>query len=205
METGIGAEATRRALEWLLSRPGIPPSLKKNGQVGNLTYEPGFIIYVGFAGALTDDLSVGDVVLATEVRDLDGNRWPAAPLLENATARYRRGAILSSPHMVGDPQMKRELGRVQKAVAVDMESATFARVCTERGVRFACGRVISDDINTSLSPQLVSLLAGGRASPWRVLWALVRRPTLVKEFMRLGRDTRLASERLGVALAELLN
>ena len=142
METGIGAQATRRALDWLLGKPAIMSSRRKNGQVGNLTYEPRFILYAGFAGALAEDLSVGDVVLATEVRDLDGNRWPAALPTENATVSYRRGVILSSPQMVGDPKTKRALGRTHAALAVDMESAAFANACTERGVPFGCVRHI---------------------------------------------------------------
>ena len=63
---------------------------------------------------------------------------------------------------------------------------------------------ISDDVDTPLSPQLVSLLAGGRISLPRVLLALLRRPALLKEFRRLGRDTRVASTQLGKALGELL-
>jgi len=85
-----------------------------------------------------------------------------------------------------------------------MESATFARLCTKRGIPFGCLRAISDDLDTALSPALVSLLTGGRVSWWRALRALLRRPSLFKEFLRLGRDTRLASAQLGKAVGELL-
>jgi adenosylhomocysteine nucleosidase len=85
-----------------------------------------------------------------------------------------------------------------------MESAVFAQRCTQAGLPFACVRAISDTVDTSLSPALTTLLAGGSASTWRVLAALARRPALLPELMRLARDTKTASRQLGLALGELL-
>ena len=65
-------------------------------------------------------------------------------------------------------------------------------------------RAISDDMRTTLSPQLATVLRAGRVSLPRILAALVRRPGLVTEFVRLARQTHLAAERLGTALGELL-
>jgi nucleoside phosphorylase len=149
------------------------------------------------------------MVLATEITDLDGNRWPTSwpsgELLRGIRQiPLRRGTILSSAHLIGDPQEKRRLGQAHEALAVDMESAALARICCRRGVPFGCLRTISDDVNTSLSPQLVDLLAAGQVSLRRVFLALLRRPFLLKEFMRLSRDTQTAADRLGKALGELL-
>ena len=204
IEAGVGAAATRQAVEWVLSRPTLPSFFPRGGQVENLTYEPSVLLYAGFAGALVDDLHVGDVVMATEVRDLAGNEWPTTFPHDRAGLPCRRGALLYSPRMIGEPGTKRELGHAHGALAVDMESAVFAQACTERGVPFGIVRVISDDVAASLSASVFELLEGGRVSWRRVLSALVRRPRLLKEFMRLRRDTRLAAERLGQVLAELL-
>lgn len=204
IEAGVGADATRRAVEWVLARPKLSFLSPRGGQVENLTYEPGLLLYAGFAGALVDDVHVGDVVWATEIRDLADNRWPTSFPSERADLSCRRGAILYSARMIGEPGIKRELGRTHGALAVDMESAAFARACTERGVPFGVVRVISDDVAMSLSASVFDLLEGGRVSWWRVLSALCRRPRLLKEFMRLRRDTGIAAERLGEALAKLL-
>jgi nucleoside phosphorylase len=197
VETGIGPKATQRALDWLLSKP----------KFDQVPYEPKLLLFAGFAGSLVEHLHVGDLVLATEVIDLDGNRWPTTWPGELPAGTWqpplRRGTILSSAHLIGDPENKRRLGQTH-AVAVDMESATFARMCCKRGLPFGCLRAISDDVGTALSSQLVDLLTAGRVSWRRALLALVRRPFLLKELMRLSRDTRSAADQLGKGLGELL-
>jgi hypothetical protein len=85
-----------------------------------------------------------------------------------------------------------------------MESAVVARRCAAAGLPFGCLRVISDDVQTSLSPKLLGLLAGGRVSVRRLLAALLGSPGMVAELWRLARDTRFAAGRLAVALGELL-
>jgi adenosylhomocysteine nucleosidase len=198
METGIGPQATRQALEWLCGKP----------RLDQVPYEPKLLLFAGFAGSLVESLHVGDLVLATDVVDLDGRRWSTTWPGELPPGTWqpplRRGSILSSPHLVGDPESKRRLGQTHGALAVDMESAAFARICSERAIPFGCLRSISDNVETPLTPRLVDLLAEGRISARRVLLALLRQPSLLKEFMRLSRDTRSASQALGKALGELL-
>jgi adenosylhomocysteine nucleosidase len=199
VEAGVGAKAAQRALDWLLSKP----------ELDQVAYTPTLLLFAGFAGSLTNDLHVGDMVLATEIIDLDGNRWPttwqpAQSLPGMRQVPLRRGTILSSAHLIGDPQEKRRLGQTQGAIAVDMESGALARICCKHGMPFGCLRTISDDVNTALSPQLVDLLAAGQVSLRRVFIALLRRPLLLKEFMRLSRDTRAAADRLGKVIGELL-
>src|SRR5207244_944886 len=66
LETGIGPARVAAAVDWLLGTPVL----------GNLPYRPRVVLSAGYSGALQDGYRVGDVVLATEVADLDGNRWP---------------------------------------------------------------------------------------------------------------------------------
>jgi nucleoside phosphorylase len=192
VETGIGAARAEVALRWLLARP-----------VGAISSHPTVIISAGFSGALQDGFQVGDVVLATEVADPEGNRWPATWPGE-ARPPWHRGRLLTVPRLAGDPAEKRRLGREHGAAAVDMESAVVARLCREHGVAFGCVRAISDDVHTSLSPRLVALLSGGRVSPARVLAALLASPRLAGELWRLARHTRRAADLLAKALADLL-
>jgi hypothetical protein len=198
VETGAGAHAVERALDWVLSRP----------RFGGVPYVPKLLVYGGFAGSLVADLRVGDLVLASEIVDLHGNRWlttwPTVPFAGDWQPPLRRGPILSSPHLVTEPEKKLALGQQYGALAVDMESAAFARRCIGDGVPFGCLRAISDDSATPLTPELVALLEGGRVSWKRVAFALCRRPSLLREFMRLARATRKAAKQLGAALGELL-
>src|SRR5262249_15025835 len=95
-------------------------------------------------------------------------------------------------------------GQQYGACALDMESAVVAEYCAARGVPWYAVRAVSDDADTGLSPRLAELLAGDRVSWWRFALAVVRSPRLIGECLRLSKATRLAAERLGVALHQLI-
>ncbi len=192
VETGVGQANVGRTLDWLLASPIIDGA----------AYRPRFILFAGFAGALTDGRHVGDVLRADEICDLHGHAWPTT-WLDGARTRPC-GRLLTTDHLVATPDEKRQLGAQYHAVAVEMESALFAARCTAAGIPFGCIRVISDAVTTALSPALLSFLADGRVSFWRLLTTLLRHPGLLSELLRLARDTKQASEQLGWALEELL-
>ncbi|MCI0377527.1 MAG: hypothetical protein L0215_07970 [Gemmataceae bacterium] len=197
LETGVGPTATTRALDWLASEPNFD----------DVAYKPKLILSAGFGGALHEGLRVGDVVLATEIVDEAGNAWPTTWPGELQGRWYpplKRGRILSLPRLVGEPAEKQRLGAAHEALAVDMESAALARWRRHPDVPFGCVRVITDEVDTHLSPELLSIVDGGRVSFWRLLKSVIRRPRLIKELLHLRRDTRLAAEQLALALGELL-
>lgn len=198
LHAGIGKKRLAHVGDWLLGAPVF----------GNFPYRPKAVIMAGYAGGLRDGLAVGDVILATEIIDQDGNvcpvTWPERPLQGEWRPPLHRGRLLTVNQIVATPHAKRELGERHGALAVDMESAVLARLCSARGVPFGCVRVLSDAVDHSLSPELVGLFAREKLSIPRMLLALLRRPALAAEFWRLAKATRLASERLGEALGELL-
>ena len=108
------------------------------------------------------------------------------------------------PELVGAPREKQRLGRQYQAVAVDMESAVTARLCAQHNVPFACLRVISDDWETALSPQLIDLLRQGRVSIPRLAAKVLRHPSLIGELWRLAGQTRSAARQLVKPLAAVL-
>lgn len=197
LETGLGAAAMEAALRWCLESPLFV----------DVPYRPRFVLSAGFSGALQPELHVGDLIVADEVIDAGERAW-AIPFSEDFPLPQDaiRGRLLTVPELVGDPQEKQRLGTRYGAVAVDMESAVVARLCHEYGVPFVCLRVISDDMNTPLSPHLVDLLRRGRASPARLIGRVLRHPTLIRELWRLARQTRLAAGRFSIVapLLEML-
>lgn len=198
LETGIGAEAMKRAVSWVLSKP----------RKDDVTYLPKVVLTVGYAGGLSESLQVGDVVLATSISTTDGRNWPTTWPGDLPPGDWHpplhRGRILCSDHLVAKHEEKRKLGEQHGALAVDMESAIVADLCAQKQIPFGCVRVISDDVRTNLSPALVGLLSDSRLNAWRILKATLRSPSLLPEFMRLAKHTRHASEQLALALGELL-
>jgi adenosylhomocysteine nucleosidase len=190
LETGIGRSAVDDALDWILGE-AMPPR---------------FLVYAGFAGALDASVRVGDVLLADEVVDEAGRHWPRCwPAATVGIPPWiRRGRLLTAAHLVTTPEAKQRLGVQHHARAVDMEAAYVAQRCAARNVPFGCVRAVSDAVDVPLSSSLLALMSGGHVSLPRVIAALMRKPMLLPELLRLGRDSRRAARQLAAAVRELL-
>ena len=69
---------------------------------------------------------------------------------------------------------------------------------------FTAIKAVSDDAQTRLSPDLLCLLDGGNVSVLKCLGALVKRPTLLGELLRLLQASRVANRALLHALIQLM-
>jgi uridine phosphorylase len=153
---------------------------------------------IGFCGALDENLGIGDVVIATEVRNGAGIYPAIIP-----AALFACGVCVASiDHIAQTAAEKRNL-RATGASVVEMEAAGVARACEDLNLPFYCVRAVSDlagedfvnDFNAALKPD-------GRFSvPRLVAGALVNPVKRFGELLRLKRRTAAASMRLGEFLA----
>jgi len=98
------------------------------------------LISAGFAGALTDDLRVGDLLLAENFSTVDlGERWSSLSSLPIHVA-----GLLTVPALIDSSEERNKLARTSGAGAVDMETEFIARVCATGGIPLLSLRVISD-------------------------------------------------------------
>jgi 4-hydroxy-3-methylbut-2-en-1-yl diphosphate reductase len=130
-------------------------------QAGRLRQDTfGALAVAGTGGGLTDDLSPGDLVVATEVTDgTTTTACPSAPLLAGELRRaglaVRTGPVVSVERLAGGRERARTVD--PGVLAVDLESAWLAVAAGERPV--AVVRAISDTPQRPLlSP---AALAGG--------------------------------------------
>jgi adenosylhomocysteine nucleosidase len=180
----MGLENAARAMNWVVDG------------------SPHLVIAAGFAGALDPSLSVGSVVVGSEVIESEDQSWRTAIPAE--LGDHVCGRILTSESLVTRAAKKRSLFRETRAIAVDMESAAIAEACQAKRIPCAVVRAISDTAATDLSPGLERLLSKGRVSWPQALGAIVRHPSLIGEFQRLARDTRLAARNLADALNQII-
>ena len=104
----------------------------------------GQLVSFGVAGALGDDLRVGDVLDATRVVDRTGaTLWEGGGL---GVRGARPGTVLASDVLVHDPGERRRLREESGADAVDMESGILARSGRLAGVV----RAISDGVDSDV-------------------------------------------------------
>lgn len=98
-----------------------------------------FLISAGFAGALNDELRVGDLLLARNFSTFDLNDSRSFSSLPIRTAD-----LLTVPALIDSGEERSEIARSTGAAAVDMETEFIARACAEHGIPLLSLRVITD-------------------------------------------------------------
>jgi adenosylhomocysteine nucleosidase len=186
---GMGREAARRGAEHLLAG-----------------HRPRWVISAGFAGALDPALKRNDVVMATEVLDLEGQRYAIDVAVgggvEGRGPRFLPGRLLTVDRIIRTAAEKAELHQREGATLVDMETSAVAALCSERLVRFLSIRVISDEAGADLPAEVAALLT--RSGSYRVgaaLRAIWQRPSSLKDFWALHEHAQEAADRLAAVVA----
>lgn len=196
VRTGIGPEAASAAARRVLERA------QADAAVG-----------VGTCGGLVPELEAGQLVLATSLVDGDREECFAVDpaLLERAVtaattaAVVHRAPLVTVGHVVATAEDKAALARETRAVAVDMESASLARVCTEAGVPFAAVRAVLDLATEAIPAHPDGPLVDDAGRPhWtRLLAVAARDPMLPMGLTRLWRRERVARAALEMFVHEL--
>ena len=139
-ETGVGGAMVGQTLDWLArSNP------------------PRFVVLAGFAGALDENLRVGDGILANGVVDPTGVFHAATLPLNLPYPRWPVAHERSSHRHAG-----RESFAWRKSTARSRsiwKRRTSPRWCERRGVPWGCVRAISDDVRTPVSRKTCSIFS----------------------------------------------
>jgi adenosylhomocysteine nucleosidase len=171
---GIGAARAEAAARRLIER-----------------FRPAALVSTGFAGALADDLTPGDLVIG------GSTGFPATDaLLQRARAAdpaARIAEVVTVDRVVLDLREKRQIHRETLAAAMDMESAAVGRVAREHGAGFLCVKAVLD---TPAAP-----LASSYESVLKVLGEILRRPGRVRRIAADAARARAAAERLATFYA----
>jgi nucleoside phosphorylase len=181
LHTGVGGKVCRRRMARFLQDQRFD-----------------YLISAGFAGALTDDLSVGDLLLAKNFSTVDlGERWSSL-----LSSPIYLADMLTVPGLIESAGERSKLGLTSEAVAVDMETEFIARACAKVGIPLLSLRVISDrprelfpapanvlfDIERQQT-QMLKLAAHLLAHPTRV-------PHLVQFARRIARVRKILADAL---------
>jgi adenosylhomocysteine nucleosidase len=197
---GVELWRTRRGdSEWIAACAGMGQEnatrafaeVEKDGRIDRA-------ISTGWAGALRRDLETGRAYYAAGVVDLKtGERFP----LLHATKDTHW--LVTSPRVVGAKE--KELLEIDYyAGLVDMEAAAIARLARMRGIPFACIKGVSDgmgdnlpDFNRFISPQ-------GQLKLARLLFFVLPRPWYWLALIRMGENSKKASQAIRELLLENL-
>jgi adenosylhomocysteine nucleosidase len=106
---------------------------------------------------------------------------------------------------VSTARAKKQLHKETKALAVDMENAYTRQLADRRHIPWLGIRAISDTAFENISPQVVHFVDGtGNARPWDITISLARKPMLIPQLIRLGRNTQSATKHLSAAIGAVI-
>jgi adenosylhomocysteine nucleosidase len=166
-----------------------------------------WVIVVGIAGAIDSQTPIGTLVLPQLViNGTDGSAHRPRPL-RNGLGNMAHGKLWTTDELLLDPAVHAEL-RAQGVVALDMETASVAKVCEDRGVPWSVVRAISDRAGDgSVDAEILGLShPDGRPNFSAVARYLVRHPGALPRLARLGKGARLATEQAAeTAINALMN
>jgi adenosylhomocysteine nucleosidase len=180
--TGMGRVRAQRGLEILLDG-----------------HRPRWVVSAGFGGALDPDLKRNDVFLPREVINVEGSKFSIDVALPPGAEAMglRTGRLLTVDEFVRKASEKAELRRKFEADVVDMETSSLAALCGDRGVKFLAVRVISDDAQADLPPEILAIVGPtGSLRLGATMGALWKRPSSVKDLLGLRQHAIEAAARL---------
>ena len=152
---------------------------------------------IGFCGAVESSLAIGDVFVASEVRNGSG-RWPALRPRGPAAAE---GPLQTVHHIVSGTREKQQI-RATGCLVVEMEAAAVARASEEEGAAFYCVRSVSDLAGEDFLNDLNGCLRqDGSFDAARLVRGALASPRRMAELIRLARRTSYAAKKLGDYLA----
>lgn len=190
--TGIGEEATRRGLERHLRENDI-----------------GVVIGVGYAGALVENLSTGDLIAADEIcqarsgTTVSSDRDLLSAAL-HAVPGVRRGRLVTVSTACTDAAQKKTTGERHRAIAVDMESAALAALCRERSIPFLVLRSILDPVEVTVPDPAAFMNADQGVSGKKLTAYLLKHPQSVWQLPQLAIHAKRARHSLNEAIPKLV-
>jgi nucleoside phosphorylase len=133
LHTGVGENVCRQRMAKFLS---ATERIRRGEHDQHFDY----LISAGFAGALNDQLQVGDLLIAKNFSTI----WSAENRSSLSSLPIHIADLLTVPALINSGEDRNKLALTSGAVAVDMETEFIARACAAHGVPLLSLRVVSD-------------------------------------------------------------
>ena len=185
---------------------------RKAARAANLLcagYRPELVVGAGVAGALSEDLGVGDIFVARRVFDSAGEAPPPDPRLTaraSAMPGARSGTLVSVERPLVTASEKAACGaNVDAPAAVDMESAAWARTAAEHGIPYVVIRAVSDGARDELPGYLSRCMdRNGGIRRWQVALHALAQPSTIRVLRSMQHRVVDSTDRLAAFVEHFL-
>jgi len=171
---------------------------------------PELVLTCGFAGGLTPELKLGEVVFEIGSRKLEVGNQSEPPQASCYEELFAAGAkpvkFFCADRIATTVAEKKKLRAETGADAVEMESAAIQAVCRERGISCATVRVISDPSNEDLPLDFNALAKPDKSLDYgKLAWALAKSPGKIGGLRELQKKTSFAAKQLAAVLERIIS
>ncbi len=214
LKRGKAWQGAWKGKPFLLVRTGVGPR-KARAAVSRLLAAEQFrgIVSIGYAGALKEGWSVGELIIPDEIitlPPLDEKRYLTdRDLAEKVRSRTRSrgwkvhgGRMATSHRIVCSAKEKRHYGEKYQAGSVEMESAVLAGLAEQASIPLLVIRVVSDEAAFSLPESLVLLEYIRKRRIRKIARCIFLEPVQSWKFICMMRNARRASRELTRFLLE---
>ena len=159
----------------------------------------------GTAGALTENVHAGDLILADSVITKEGDSYlfdtewnkHVANRLCNTSLKIRNGMIAHADQVLSTPENKSRLQSATRAVAADMESISIARFAHEANLSCLAVRAIVDEASQVIPEAIINNTdTFGRPALFPLFTSLSRKPELIPALIHLAKGMKAATKTL---------
>jgi nucleoside phosphorylase len=159
------------------------------------------LISTGFAGALNDQLQIGDLLLAKNFSTIDLNENRSFLTLPIHTAD-----LLTAPALIDSSEERRRIARTSGAAAVDMETEFIARACAEHAIPLLSLRVITDTPQELFPapPNILFDIQRQRTNPVKFATFFLAHPHRVLRLVQFARRISQARKTLANAIVTVM-
>jgi nucleoside phosphorylase len=204
----------------MLARTGVGRQKAKQATIQVVeNFHPEAIISIGYAGALTKELRVGDLLIADcildeqndsrvfEVEDSLNSEWLdlAKSISLSEELKIKVGKLITVNSVIHTPEGKQDLGKKFGADAVEMETIEIAMLAREKKIPFLSVRGISDEVDHELINSSSFLGSDGEISKLRAGWYVLTHPKSLKNAISLRSHAQIASQNLTDFISKLIS
>ena len=170
------------------------------------SFRPDLVISTGYAGGLSPEVRVGDIIVTGEVIHESGKRVISRSVDGlNPSPPVRRGPILTTNRFIPFSRDKKTLYAKFGASAVDMESFFLGEEAEKSNIPFLSIRAISDAVDQDL-PQISHIVGGdGRADLKKIALYFLAHPNMIFPSIDALIDIRKATKALNLYLKEFFS
>ncbi|QGJ69169.1 Hypothetical protein PBC10988_8360 [Planctomycetales bacterium 10988] len=124
---------------------------------------PQWIVSIGFATALIEELEQDVIFLANEIVDESGKRWELDfRFPENSSQKgtsFKIGKLLTVLNLPTKVEEKEKLHQTFEAVVLDQETALIAQQAGEQGIKFLSIRIVADPLTQDVDERVKRIKA----------------------------------------------